>query len=164
MKLSISALAVVAAFGLASCDSAVSKIDDSGNTSSVNYGDMEAGNDHVTAADVNANGTPKFQFNEMKWDFGNIVDGDVVEHVFEFVNSGDAPLIISNARGSCGCTVPEWPRTPIAPGESGSIKVSFSSAGKVGNPKKQVTITSNAVPNTTVLNIQATVAPKPAAE
>ncbi|GGH73256.1 MAG: DUF1573 domain-containing protein [Bacteroidetes bacterium] len=164
MKLSISALAVVAAMGLASCDSAVSKIDNSSDASSVSYESMEEGGNQVTAADVNASGTPKFQFNEMKWDFGNIVDGDVVEHVFEFVNSGDAPLIISNARGSCGCTVPEWPRTPIAPGESGSIKVSFSSAGKVGNPKKQVTITSNAVPNTTVLNIEATVAPKPAAE
>lgn len=161
MNLKLVAVALVAGFGLVSCNNAVSKIDGD-HSSPVEYGSVREKT--ITADDVNATGTPKFQFNETKWDFGNIVDGDVVEHVFEFENTGDAALIISNARGSCGCTVPEWPKTPIAPGEKGSIKVSFSSANKVGNPKKTVTITSNAVPSTTVLNIEATVAPKPAAE
>lgn len=157
------AFATAAVFGLASCDSAVSKIDDSSQTSQVSYGSTTEG-DHVTAADVNAEGTPRFEFAEMRHNFGNITDGDVVEHTFNFVNTGDAPLIISNARGSCGCTVPEYPRTPIAPGASGSIKVSFNSSGKTGHPKKTVTITANTVPTTTVLNIEAEVAPKPAAE
>ena len=68
---------------------------------------------------------PAFAFAEEEFDFGTINEGDVVEHVFKFTNTSDKPLTISNARGSCGCTVPEWPREPIAPGEDGEIKVKF---------------------------------------
>lgn len=160
MKYAFGVLALTAAFSLTSCDSATSKIkDNTENTATSSMEDAGASN-AVTASDVTAQGNPVFTFEETSFDFGNIDEGTVAEHVFSFTNTGDAPLIISNARGSCGCTVPEWPRTPIAPGATGSIKVSFNSSGKPGNQKKTVTITANTVPNTKILNISAQVAPK----
>ncbi|MEP2512162.1 MAG: DUF1573 domain-containing protein, partial [Reichenbachiella sp.] len=86
---------------------------------------------------------PVFAFSEELHDFGTINEGDEVEHVFEFTNTGDAPLIISSATGSCGCTVPEWPKEPIGVGEKGEIKVKFNSRKKPGIQNKTVTITSN---------------------
>lgn len=158
MKYGIGALAVSAAFLLGSCDNAASKIKDDATQSQVSYSEGEEGG--ITAGDVNQDGNPAFSFTETSHDFGTIDEGFVAEHVFTFTNTGDAPLIINNARGSCGCTVPEYPRTPIAPGAEGEIKVSFNSSGKPGNQRKTVTITANTVPNTTVLNISAQVTPK----
>jgi len=77
-------------------------------------------------------------FAENEFDFGTLEEGEKVEHVFKFENTSTNPLTISNARGSCGCTVPEWPREPIAPGESGEIKVKFDSKGKKGSQSKTV--------------------------
>jgi hypothetical protein len=79
-------------------------------------------------------------------DFGNIVQGDKVEHTFHFTNTGNQPLIITNVEVSCGCTTPKgWPRDPIPPGASGEITVSFNSAGKMGVQNKPVTLVTNAV-------------------
>jgi len=103
---------------------------------------------------------PTFVFANESHDFGQINEGEVVTVDFNFTNEGEAPLIISNASGSCGCTVPQWPRTPIAPGESGVISVSFDSKSKPGNQTKTVTLTSNAMPNVKVLKISAQVTPK----
>ncbi len=100
---------------------------------------------------------PTFTFSEEVHDFGTIKDGDVVEHIFEFTNDGEAPLIISDAKGSCGCTVPEWPKEPIAVGDKGEIKVKFNSKNKPGIQNKTVTITANTWPETTRLKIQANV-------
>ena len=76
-------------------------------------------------------------------DFGTLDKGGDASTEFVFTNTGTEPLVISNARGSCGCTVPEWPREPIAPGESAAIKVKYDSK-RVGPINKSVTITSNA--------------------
>ena len=100
---------------------------------------------------------PSIAFEADFHDFGEISEGTVAEHVFTFTNEGDGPLIISNAQGSCGCTVPIWPRNPIAPGATGEIKVSFNSKGRAGKQDKRVTLTTNAVPQTKVLNITSTV-------
>jgi hypothetical protein len=100
---------------------------------------------------------PSIVFEADFHNFGEITEGAVAEHVFTFTNEGDGPLIISNAQGSCGCTVPIWPRNPIAPGETGEIKVSFNSKGRAGKQDKRVTLTTNAVPQTKVLNITSTV-------
>src|SRR5688572_17286588 len=79
-------------------------------------------------------------------DFGNIVQGDKVEHTFYFTNTGNEPLIITNVQVSCGCTTPKgWPRDPIPPGANGEITVSFNSAGKSGIQNKPVTLVTNAV-------------------
>lgn len=96
----------------------------------------------------------KFEFEQEVIDFGEISQGEKVERVFNFTNIGEGDLIISNASGSCGCTVPDWPKQPIAPGESGEIKVVFDSNGKQGRQHKTVTLIANTTPNTTVLAIK----------
>lgn len=82
-------------------------------------------------------------FTEREFVFDTINEGDKVEHEFTFTNTGDKNLIIANAFGSCGCTVPEYPKEPIAPGKSGKVKVTFNSAGKEGAQNKTVTMVMN---------------------
>jgi len=93
------------------------------------------------------------KFAEEVFDFGTVKAGEPVEHVYKFTNTGDKPLTISNARGSCGCTVPDWPREPIAPGAEGEIKVRFDSKGKNGAQNKTVTVTANTEPQNTIIRI-----------
>lgn len=100
---------------------------------------------------------PAFQFAEERHDFGTIKEGEVVEKIFKFKNTGDAPLIISSATASCGCTVPVWPKEPIAVGEEGEIQVRFNSKGKPGMQNKTVTITANTYPKINRLTIKANV-------
>lgn len=102
----------------------------------------------------------KFSFEESTYDFGTITDGDVVEHTFKFTNTGEAPLIIQSASASCGCTVPSYPREPVAPGESGEILVKFNSANKPGIQNKTVSITANTDPTITRLTIKSNVVPQ----
>lgn len=89
----------------------------------------------------------KFEFKDKNdtYDFGTVKEGEKVVHVFEFKNSGDQPLMILKVEAGCGCTTPEWPKTPVMPGKSSSIKVTFNTAGKAGPAYKDVTIKSNAV-------------------
>ena len=85
-------------------------------------------------------------FEDTNYDFGNINTGEKVTHVYKFTNNGNAPLIIHNATSTCGCTVPEIPLEPIAPGDTGSILVHYDSTGKVGSQNKTVTIQTNGSP------------------
>lgn len=80
------------------------------------------------------------------YDFGKIKDGQIVEFSYRFKNTGDKPLVITNAIASCGCTVPEKPEQPILPGEIGFIKVKFNSENRVGQTHKTVTVTANVDP------------------
>ena len=90
-------------------------------------------------------------------DYGNVKQGGNGECEFKFTNTGTEPLIISDAKGSCGCTVPEWPKTPIKPGETASIKVKYDTK-RVGPINKTVTVTSNATSEPTkTLRIKGTV-------
>jgi hypothetical protein len=98
-------------------------------------------------------GVPKFDFEEITFDLGTVQSGESVTHEFKFKNSGDKDLIISQAKGSCGCTQPEYPKDPIAPGDEGVIKVTFNSAGISGQISKNVTLIANTTPNTKVLTI-----------
>ncbi len=88
---------------------------------------------------------PVLTLEKTSHDFGNITQGDVVERIFAFTNTGNEPLIITNIQTSCGCTTPEWPRNPIMPGGKGEIKVGFNSAGKINKQDKKLPIISNAV-------------------
>tara|TARA_Y100000589_G_scaffold332344_1_gene392097 strand:- start:68118 stop:68642 length:525 start_codon:yes stop_codon:yes gene_type:complete len=97
------------------------------------------------------------QFNEMEHDFGDIYQDSKNEYVFKFKNTGNEPLIIENAVGSCGCTVPEYPKEPIKPGEEGEIKVVYSPGKQKAQQQKTVTITANTDPITTQLKIKANV-------
>jgi outer membrane biosynthesis protein TonB len=103
---------------------------------------------------------PEFKFEESAYDFGSITEGDVVEHIFKFTNTGEAPLVIQSASASCGCTVPNYPREPIAPGETGEIEVKFDSSNKPGIQNKTVSITANTDPTITRLTIKSNVVPK----
>jgi hypothetical protein len=90
----------------------------------------------------------EIKFDKDTFNFGEVLEGEKVSHSFTFTNTGDNDLVISNARGSCGCTVPEWPKEPIAPGKSGKIDVVFNSDGKPGNAIKSVTVSTNTEPAT----------------
>ena len=100
------------------------------------------------------------QFEERVFDFGKMKAGDVVKHNFNFTNTGSNPLVISEAHGSCGCTIPSYPKEPIPPGGKAAIEVQFNSSGKAGMQNKTVTITANTVPPQSTINIQANVMPK----
>ena len=100
---------------------------------------------------------PEIEMLETSFDFGEMQQGESVTHDFILKNIGEANLIISAAKGSCGCTVPEWPKAPIAQGEEATIKVTFNSAGKSGKQSKTVTLVTNAIPNTKVLTINGNI-------
>ncbi|MEM8584985.1 MAG: DUF1573 domain-containing protein [Bacteroidota bacterium] len=100
------------------------------------------------------------EFEEEQFDFGEIPEGEVVTHVFAFTNTGEEPLIITDARGSCGCTVPSKPTAPIMPGETASITVQFNSRGKRGDRNQKVTITSNTDPAQTFVYLKGYVVPQ----
>ena len=99
-------------------------------------------------------------FKEKSIDFGDIVQGAKVEHTFVLTNSGSDPLVISNVAATCGCTVPAWPKEPIAPGKSAEIKVSFNSAGKMGKQNSVVRIYSNATEPIEKVSLISNVLPK----
>lgn len=102
-------------------------------------------------------GGPTIEFEKEVHDYGTIDQHGDGTCEFKFTNGGDEPLIISNARGSCGCTVPSWPKEPIKPGETSSIKVKYDTK-RVGPINKSVTITSNATnAPTKVIRIKGTV-------
>src|SRR5581483_2747660 len=89
---------------------------------------------------------PVMKFEKESHDFGKIKQGDKITYEFKFTNTGKSPLIITDAKASCGCTIPEWPKTPIKPGESAGIKVTFNSLGKMGLQDKQIVVTANTNP------------------
>lgn len=99
----------------------------------------------------------QFEFETTQHHFGEIKQGEKVSYVFKFTNSGGTDLVITQAQGSCGCTVPEYSKQPIKPGGSGEIKVTFNSEGRSGMQSKTVTILANSVPATKVLTISAEV-------
>lgn len=94
-------------------------------------------------------------------DFGSIrEDGGPVSYDFEFVNNGDANLVIVSAKAQCGCTKPEFPQQPIAPGKKGKIKVTYAPLGRPGAFEKTVTVMTNGKPKKIALKIRGTVIPK----
>jgi hypothetical protein len=113
-----------------------------------------------------ANGTDSAMFDKLPvmdfgadtvHDFGTIHEGEVVEYAFSFKNTGKQPLVISGATGSCGCTAPDYPKEPVAPGQTAVMNVKFHSAGKEGHQEKSVTINTNAKRGIYMLYIKADV-------
>lgn len=96
-------------------------------------------------------------YDKKEHNFGTIKQGDQVECVFKITNTGKEPLIIEEAHGSCGCTVPDYPKDPIPAGETRDMKVKFNSAGKKGDQAKTVTITANTDPIQSMITIKANV-------
>ncbi len=136
MKIIKLSLIIALAIGLARCANE--------NSDTVN---ADVVNNSLTASEGGeVSGAPVMEFEEEIFDFGTIAQGEKVNFVYKFTNTGDADLIISSAKGSCGCTVPDWPKQPIAPGEVSEIKVVFNSDGKSGNQHKDVSINANTQP------------------
>ena len=125
-------------------------------SSKVNSENVELASDR----DSQAKNLPVMTFENREHDFGTIQSGAPQETTFSFTNTGNAPLIITDAKSSCGCTVPEYPKnTPIAPGETGELLVKFNGSGQ-NQVIKTITVTANTEKNSEILRIKAFVMPK----
>jgi outer membrane biosynthesis protein TonB len=156
---------VLGCFTLASCE----KKSETASSSDVTTTHSETPSADLSAADlinnpntanpeaVPAGPAPVMTFGESVHDFGNIKAGDIVKHTFSFKNTGKAPLIIESATATCGCTIPNYPKEPVAPGEEGKIDVQFNSTGKTGQQNKVITIRANTQPNITELTIKTNI-------
>lgn len=111
-------------------------------------------------AQASKNG-PEIKFEKTVYDYGNILQGDDGVSEFVFKNVGNEPLILSNVAASCGCTVPEWPKNPILPNQSASIKVKYDTR-RIGTISKSVTVFSNAATDRVMLQLRGNIAAKPA--
>ena len=126
-------------------------------------GDKNGGNlstDLVTnpkSATETSNKQAAIKFDKEEHDFGTLLQGEVVTYSFHFTNTGNVPLIISDVGSSCGCTVGDYPREPIAPGKTGDIKVTYNSSGHHGFQSRFLTVMSNTNPAKTTLRIKGTV-------
>ncbi|TKD61352.1 DUF1573 domain-containing protein [Flavobacterium sp. ASW18X] len=114
----------------------------------------------ASVRDEGAKKVPVMQFDKTEHDFGTIENGTPQQTIFKFTNAGDGPLIITDAKSSCGCTVPEYPKnTPIAPGDSGELLVKFNGSGQ-NQVTKTITVTANTAKGSELLRIKAFVTPK----
>ena len=141
-----SALCMIA---LTSCkEDASSKVDDSKVA-------------EAAVRDEAASKFPVIEFDRTEHDFGEIINGTPVETVFTYKNTGEAPLVITDVKSSCGCTVPQdWSRLPLAPGESGKFSVKFNGSG-ANKITKTITVTANTEKGSEVVKITAFVKPDP---
>ncbi|MEO0525825.1 MAG: DUF1573 domain-containing protein [Bacteroidota bacterium] len=148
MKKIVLALSLVSVVALTSCkDNASAKV----NASNVEV---------AAERDQAAKNLPVMSFEKSEHDFGAIAAGSPQETIFKFTNTGNAPLIITDAKSSCGCTVPEYPKnTPVAPGDTGELLVRFNGSGQ-NQVTKTVTVTANTEKGSETLRIKAFVNPK----
>ena len=164
MSFRITILFAVACVFASSCKPNITEKKDNG-LQEVRLDDKASNADIVRlpiSADGKADGTlmAKMEFETSSYNFGTITEGAVVKHVFKFKNIGAVPLVISDIQTSCGCTVPDWQRAPIAVGASSEVKIQFNSEGKSGAQEKPVRVIANTFPNETVLMVSGTVNPK----
>ena len=156
MKISyLFTLITLIVFGFISCDNNSAENAETTVTTETQNVDPAIVDNPMTASEQTTSNEklPQITFAEESFDFGKIKQGDVVDHQFKFKNTGKSDLIITSASGSCGCTVPDWPKNPIPPGEEGKIDVQFNSAGKSGMQRVTVTLVANTIPNTKVLTV-----------
>lgn len=148
MKKLMLALVALATMSFTSCkESASKKVD-------------ESKKEIAEQRDSQEQSYPVMEFEEKEYDFGTVEEGEVVEHTFVFTNTGDAPLIVSDANASCGCTVPTWTEEPIAPGEKGEMLVKFNTRGKPNQQMKAVRIVANTKSGRETIRIKAFVNPE----
>lgn len=108
--------------------------------------------------DIDPDDLPAMTFEGTHHDLGQVVQGTKVDRTYTFKNTGNSPLVITDVRGSCGCTVSkEWPKQPVKPGEKATIGVTFDSEGRSGRQDKTVTVVANTSPPSTVLTLTAEV-------
>lgn len=137
------------------------------NSSQKSNANQESPNfDPINDQEKNKPAGPKtsISFAKMEHDFGNIAQGSTNEYVFKFTNTGKEPLLITNAKGSCGCTVPKWPKEPVAPGETGEIQIVYKPGKQKNQQTKSITVTANTEPDNTILKVKANVIEETATE
>lgn len=105
-------------------------------------------------------GGPTIEFDATEYDFGTVNEGDIVETTFKLTNTGKTNLIITDAKASCGCTVPEWPRGAVKPGDEAEIKVKFNTSGKPNRQIKSITLYTNTDKGRETLKLKGVVTPK----
>ena len=139
-------LALIIVISLVSCETKETKL----STSLVN---------NPSSADgvKKGNNTPAIKFEKTEHDFGKILQGEQVSYTFKFKNVGDAPLIITSIEKTCGCTTPDFSSTPIKPGDSGKITITYDSKGHNGFQNKRLIVKANTNPSETILRIKAQV-------
>ncbi|MEL7221634.1 MAG: DUF1573 domain-containing protein [Bacteroidota bacterium] len=165
----LACVAIIAAFAV-SCNSNNNDVRDAARENVENEAiqpnaaatDVQAPNAAATAAPTGP--TTSMTFAETTFDFGTVDEGELVSHTYSFTNTGDETLVLSDAKGSCGCTVPKWPREPIAPGQSADITVEFNSKNKKGKRNQKVTITANTNPPQTFIYLTGEVNPAAGSE
>lgn len=116
--------------------------------------------DMINIPDPNASSEelPQITFEQSSFDFGTIAEGEFVKHTFEFENTGNSPLVLTNVSSTCGCTVmKDWPKEPIAPGNDGEIVVEFNSENRSGVQNKTITVVANTYPAKTPITLTGTV-------
>ena len=136
-----------------SCEDATKKVESNKKRLST---DLVKNNQTISEKKISLS-QPIVEILEPEFDFGSIKQGDMVSHEYKIKNIGNADLLISSAKGSCGCTVPEWPQDPIPSGKEAKIKVTFDSKGKTGKQSKRVTLMTNAIPNVKILTIKGNI-------
>jgi hypothetical protein len=145
--------AVLLATGLSSCDQ---KTDGKVTSDMVNNSATASGEENIPVSAI--------KFDQDTFNFGTVMEGERVSHAFTFTNTGKNALVISKAIGSCGCTVPEWPKEPIAPGAKGKIDVVFNSENRLGKANKDVTVYANTEPATSKVTLKGFVKADPSEE
>jgi hypothetical protein len=145
--------AVLIATSLSSCDQ---KTDGKVTSDMVNNSATASGEENIPVSAI--------KFDQDTFNFGTVMEGERVAHAFTFTNTGKNALVISKAIGSCGCTVPEWPKEPIAPGGKGKIDVVFNSERRVGKANKDVTVYANTEPATSKVTLKGFVKADPSEE
>ena len=140
-------------FFLSSCGEAAKKVETHQDRLST---DLVKNNQTIRGKDMSIV-QPIVEILEPEYDFGDINQGDKATHDYIVKNIGNSDLLISSAKGSCGCTVPKWPKEPIRPGDEAVIKVTFDSKGKTGKQSKRVTLMTNAIPNVKILTIKGNI-------
>ena len=129
---------------------------DDGNDNQLSPGLVQ--NPATASSNAEKTDLAEMAFEVTEQDFGLIVQGESVKKIFKFTNTSKVDLIISSANGSCGCTIPKWPKRPISPGQSGEIEVIFNSQGKKGKQIKKVYVTANTSPVNNVIVLKGEVA------
>jgi len=126
-------------------------------TSKINTSNLESAKERDAVISL---GSAIIDFDQREYDFGEITEGELVEGTFEIINKGKVDLIITNAKATCGCTVPEWPKEAIKPGESAPLKFTFNSRGRVGKQSKTISLQTNSEKVNETIRIKGTVVKK----
>lgn len=131
--------------------------DNSNASGKVNKENLESAKNRDAAI---KQGAASVSFDKSEYDFGTVNEGEIVETTFKVTNSGTTDLVIIDARVTCGCTVPVWPKEPIKPGETEDIKVKFNTSGKPNRQQKNITLITNTKSGREVLTLKGMVTPK----